>query len=495
MGTGVGEAAMYGALFGGAKAAATGEDIITGALTGGATSGAMSGIMGSDLLGNAASKTGAYSEFNPLPDTSSQYWSPATDVATSSTVASNYNPAALSGMQNMGISSGYVPDPSYVGQTMSPMAATITPEQAIAAQNQIAGQGIAPAVAAKQGMFDKGMDWWNNQDMLTKGMVSAGAGYGLGALTAPPPTVEALEEEDNPMGLARYKRSQFTPSTPQANVYRPSYAEGGIAALAGGGYPQGRQDSTQYATPSQMPTSAEVVNADYEVATDPYMGTPLRMAEGGGAYGDSIPTPTRTVRESVPVIDPKVIEAQRVAAENAASQAAAAAARKSQGRQIGMSMSGPIYERPNAGPSMATVGMARQAPNTPTTPTSFIAKDFKPSTGATGKNTNIYRPQYAEGGITGYNLGGYASGGNPRLLKGPGDGMSDNIPATIGDRQPARLADGEFVVPADVVSHLGNGSTDAGAKHLYNMMDKVRKARTGNKKQGKQIKAEKFLPK
>jgi hypothetical protein len=101
---------------------------------------------------------------------------------------------------------------------------------------------------------------------------------------------------------------------------------------------------------------------------------------------------------------------------------------------------------------------------------------------------------YAAGGDVGH-LGGYAAGGNPRLLKGPGDGMSDNIPATIGGKQPARLADGEFVVPADVVSHLGNGSTDAGAKHLYSMMDKIRKARTGNKKQGKQIKADKFLPK
>jgi hypothetical protein len=101
---------------------------------------------------------------------------------------------------------------------------------------------------------------------------------------------------------------------------------------------------------------------------------------------------------------------------------------------------------------------------------------------------------YASGGIAGYNLGGYAAGGNPRLLKGPGDGMSDHIPAIIGQKQPARLADGEFVVPADVVSHLGNGSTDAGAKRLYSMMDKVRQARTGTKKQGKQIKADKYLP-
>jgi hypothetical protein len=97
-------------------------------------------------------------------------------------------------------------------------------------------------------------------------------------------------------------------------------------------------------------------------------------------------------------------------------------------------------------------------------------------------------PQMADGG----SIGGYSDGG--RMLKGPGDGMSDSIPATIGNRQPARLADGEFVVPADVVSHLGNGSTDAGAKKLYGMMDKIRKARTGTKKQGKQIKPEKYMP-
>ena len=103
-----------------------------------------------------------------------------------------------------------------------------------------------------------------------------------------------------------------------------------------------------------------------------------------------------------------------------------------------------------------------------------------------------YTVPFAQGGDVGH-LGGYSDGG--RLLKGPGDGMSDNIPASIANKQPARLADGEFVIPADVVSHLGNGSTDAGAKQLYAMMDKVRKARTGNKKQGKQINPSKFLPK
>jgi hypothetical protein len=110
-------------------------------------------------------------------------------------------------------------------------------------------------------------------------------------------------------------------------------------------------------------------------------------------------------------------------------------------------------------------------------------------------NPDTYVPyRYAAGGQTGgiASLGGYSDGG--RMLKGPGDGMSDSIPARIGRKQPARLADGEFVVPADVVSHLGNGSTDAGAKQLYSMMNKVRHARTGNSKQGKQIQPRKYLP-
>ena len=90
-------------------------------------------------------------------------------------------------------------------------------------------------------------------------------------------------------------------------------------------------------------------------------------------------------------------------------------------------------------------------------------------------------------------LGAYSDGGH--FLKGPGDGMSDDIPARIGGHQEARLANEEFVIPADVVSHLGNGSSEAGAKVLYKMMDKIRHARTGTTKQGKQINPDKFMPK
>lgn len=100
----------------------------------------------------------------------------------------------------------------------------------------------------------------------------------------------------------------------------------------------------------------------------------------------------------------------------------------------------------------------------------------------------------AKGGIM-HGLGGYSDGG--RLLRGPGDGVSDSIPAVIGDKQPARLADGEFVVPARIVSELGNGSTEAGARKLYAMMERVQRARKksiGKKKVAVNSKSDKHLP-
>jgi hypothetical protein len=100
---------------------------------------------------------------------------------------------------------------------------------------------------------------------------------------------------------------------------------------------------------------------------------------------------------------------------------------------------------------------------------------------------------FARGGLS--DLGDYSDGG--RLLRGPGDGVSDSIPAQIGVKQPARLADGEFVVPARIVSELGNGSTEAGARKLYAMMDRVQKARgrtVGRGKIAKNSQAERHLP-
>ena len=104
-------------------------------------------------------------------------------------------------------------------------------------------------------------------------------------------------------------------------------------------------------------------------------------------------------------------------------------------------------------------------------------------------------PVYTEANARGmqYAAGGLAEMAKGRYLGGATDGMADKIPARIGGKQEARLSHGEFVIPADVVSHLGNGNSEAGAKRLYAMMDKIRTARTGTKKQGKQINPDKFL--
>jgi hypothetical protein len=101
--------------------------------------------------------------------------------------------------------------------------------------------------------------------------------------------------------------------------------------------------------------------------------------------------------------------------------------------------------------------------------------------------------QFAKGGLS--DLGGYSDGG--QLLRGSGDGVSDSIPASIGDKQPARLADGEFVVPARIVSEIGNGSTDAGARKLYAMMARIQKNRSKTVGKGKvavNSRSDKMLP-
>jgi hypothetical protein len=116
--------------------------------------------------------------------------------------------------------------------------------------------------------------------------------------------------------------------------------------------------------------------------------------------------------------------------------------------------------------------------------------------GANNARIPATQMRFAQGGGVGSHLGGYSDGG--RLLRGPGDGVSDSIPASIGKhRQPARLADGEFVVPARIVSELGNGSTEAGARKLYAMMDRIQAARrktVGKGRVAKNSRAEKYLP-
>ncbi len=167
---------------------------------------------------------------------------------------------------------------------------------------------------------------------------------------------------------------------------------------------------------------------------------------------------------------------------------------------------GPVEAMSNAN----TLGANTGYPQSAITPRAYATPFQQPMpqnvvSGAQDAGVDPYtgQMQFAVGGLTAlagggsaqYNLGGYSDGG--RLLRGPGDGVSDNIPAVIGRKQPARLADGEFVIPARIVSEIGNGSTEAGARRLYAMMDRIQKARKksiGKTKVAVDSKAHRMLP-
>jgi len=298
----------------------------------------------------------------------------------------------------------------------------------------------------------------------------------------------------------RLRKYKLSPSyqayeAPRPNPYYqatyPTYAaEGGIMKLQGGGgpvermsmmntamnpqgglYPQGMIDKTQYANPTQRPVSSEMIESDPAYNKS----NPMLMAEGGIAryrnkgqvnvlqdYLDRQGQQQQLSPLSESVGVPRTGIFRDTDVDTARKDALTAA-------MIRLGKAGK-------GAGIKTVALPKTA-----------IKGLGDIRGATPEVEEA-----AGGGTMRYNLGGYSDGG--RMLKGPGDGMSDSIPATIAGKQPARLADGEFVVPADVVSHLGNGSTDAGAKKLYKMMDKIRKARTGKKKQAPAVKANKYMP-
>ena len=128
-----------------------------------------------------------------------------------------------------------------------------------------------------------------------------------------------------------------------------------------------------------------------------------------------------------------------------------------------------------------------QRPDTPTPTVEEARAAAQTQARELGQAQNPQAPQ-------GLAMGGIASAHNGYYLGGKTDGMADDVPASIDGKQEARLSDGEFVIPADVVSHLGNGNSDAGADQLHGMMNNVRMERTGNPEQGKQIDPNKFMP-
>lgn len=362
-----------GAGLGALGSAAMGQDPGQGALTGGITGGLLGGLGG---LGSALNAGEATAEAANLGAGGTQLsgqtltgavGTPAEGVTAISSPVASTNP--VSNMFNS------------MSSDVTRFAATNPAQQsAVIPQTGIFGNG-----GALSGVGDLAQGY-SNMGTLGKGATALGVGMGVNAML-PNDTTSTLPSSPS---MAKIDPNKYRYTQPQWSVYQPTYmADGGLTEMnpQGGGiqnltqsgmFPQSQQELTQYATPTQMPASAQIINADYDAPTNPYSGDIQNLAQGGIA-----------------------------------------------------------------------------------------------------------------------DLGSYAAGGRPNLLHGPGDGVSDDIPASIAGKQPARLAQGEYVIPSRIVSELGNGSTDAGAARLDAMVQKVNAGRAktlGGKKYAKDTKAYKHLP-
>ena len=294
-----------------------------------------------------------------------------------------------------------------------------------------------------------------------------------------------------------------------------SYAAGGpveqMAALnavgANTGYPMAAVNTPMYSNPMmQRPEAVNVISPSGDAGVGAYSGEP-RFAFGGPTTASAT---AQTTGEYKYAYDPQTMQFTQTSAPRLASPFSSA---RGMGGWLGRAIAGipqPTLDtgakvsggmaQPAMGPAPA---MAAQPAYTPPaipayqTPEqqlglgNFYGMMDRQLSGLQGLGG--YDGYAAGGGIS--HLGDYSDGG--RLLKGPGDGVSDSIPAVIGERQPARLADGEFVIPARIVSELGNGSTEAGARKLYAMMDRVQKARgktVGKGKVAANTRSERHLP-
>ena len=473
-------------------------------------------------------------------------------------------------------------DPSAV-QTVSPAGLKLAKEaQAANLANNLPGSvypnftNPTPVVAAgadvvqppSTGLLDKASNWWNN-DLTPNQRLGVGLGgvatLGvLGSMSQP-----KFKEQPTDKGTIRpytYQSTMGTPKPGQSSVFargpmynaagnpildteernyfnqsftpQPTYKAAAGGLMQGDMYPLSQQVNTQFATPTQMPTSAEVVG-QYEPATLPFGGQPVRMKSGGAAEAtreEAIQSalnntytydPATQQYTHVPPPPPPQPDPQTMFRNMMGGMGGKGMAGRNQpymgmgGMNQGFSGIGGIMgmlrgvEQQSAAPvpipsyqytydpvqqqytQMAEGGNVTEGykgygqNNQGPMPINLLALMAPPEETQQQQPVQVLRQ--AAGGLS--TLGGYSDGG--QLLRGPGDGVSDDIPAQIGDRQPARLADGEFVIPARLVSELGNGSTDAGAKRLYAWMDSmqdVRKKTVGEDDVAKDTKAHKTLP-
>jgi hypothetical protein len=317
--------------------------------------------------------------------------------------------------------------------------------------------------------FQKAMDYAKENPKTT----AAGL-YGLSKIIETKPSG----------GKDKYKGSSFDYNAFNTPTMNPllyganggimsSYADGGpveqmsnMNAIGGNEmYPMANIPRLEYANPvQQRPVSENIMSMGGDAPTDPYTGQ-LKFAEGGMA----------SFRKQL-----AKQEAEREAEGEALYQHGRG---KVENRGV---VSYPLSES-STDPYTASVNRMKKANQVAGIKMHPMPKINMPE--------SFSVTEAAGGGIMHGDLGGYSDGG--RLLKGPGDGVSDSIPAVIGNKQPARLADGEFVVPARIVSELGNGSTEAGARKLYAMMERIQKGRSksvGKNKVAVNSKSDKHLP-
>jgi hypothetical protein len=369
---------------------------------------------------------------------------------------------------------GVLPEGDYRLPTQTPGSPN-TPLNAGKSAEQLAGDRLlkqqADAVTAAKA--DPNSSWWSKQTPMEKAAYTT-AGAGILAGMNPKQTMPAEDTSDDGDYLKRispnFRAQEPIRPNPYYRAQYPTYAaEGGSVKGYAGGGPVGNIENM----PTMASPFAHIVDQDPNgIYTDTF----------GGGHGGSGEPLSNILGSS---------------AFSGSTQGVGGLQTLLSGSQSPLQA---ITQTPLQSSNSQTSATGNNNAESGKTTFGFGGFDGGSGGGAGAGNGGPFplEGQYgivkmALGGIA--DLGSYSDGG--RLLKGPGDGVSDNIPATIGGHQPARLADGEFVVPARIVSELGNGSTDAGAKRLYAMMERVQAKRKKSMGKGKfavNSKADKDLP-
>jgi len=529
---GVGTA--VGSALGGLSGAA-GTGILVGGATGLATGSLQKGLMaglgayGGAGLGTGITQTGA--TLNGVPQAT------AGNPAITQIGAPVQSGGTSQLMQQIEASKSMIPANSAVAQSMGLPPGLVSPPTALTpSTTDLLGQGF-------KNSFGNGVEGLKSlYGNLPTGTLPALGAFALSGMGddkgAPVPTNQGMirpytldrqQNQDaysaNPSGyrmpvdargnvMDSSERRFFTDTYKAGAPYKapgPEYAaEGGVVGMAMGGqpeqqaafnavgmnvnYPMSQLQTPMYSDPSmQRPMAREVTNPSGDVGVDQFTGE-ARMAGGGMTAfgGGGVAQPQSSSPTVNYTYNPKNMEYTQT------TTTPPPPASRGLFGMLGLPGmgGGPFGGNSGGFGGLIQRAMAGQQAAQPTVSTQTLGgmtDPYMPQTqiGTASPQSDI--AQYAMGGIA--DLGGYSDGG--RLLRGPGDGVSDSIPASIGNRQPARLADGEFVVPARIVSEIGNGSTEAGARKLYQMMDRVQHARSktvGKKQVAKNTRAEKLLP-